>query len=68
MDALIEALTIFRKYANLPWPTNCEHDELVIMGVTREMVSDEDHKRLEELGFIYSESYEHYLSYKFGSA
>lgn len=68
MDQLIEALTIFRKYANLPWPTNCSHDELAIMGITREQVSDEDHARLYELGFIYSESNEVYISYKFGSA
>lgn len=68
MDDLIEALQIFLKYANYPNPTNCDHDVLCIMGVTREQVSDEDHKRLGELGFIWSEREECYRSFRFGSA
>jgi hypothetical protein len=67
MDGLIEALTIFRKYANLEWPTNCSHDVLGIAGVEREQVSDEDHARLDELGFLWDEHEGHYYSFKYGS-
>ena len=67
MNDLIEALQLFRKYANEKWPTHCEHDEMWIMGVGREMVSDADHKRLDELGFFWSEE-DCYKSFRFGSA
>jgi len=65
MDDLIEALQIFRKYANEKHPTNCEHDQLYIMGVDE--VSKEDEKRLDELGF-FREDDEGWSSYKFGNA
>jgi len=69
MKNLIEALTIFSKYADLEWPTHCEHDVMYIIGITREQVSDEDHAKLEELGFIWSDSEDGcYLSFRFGSA
>ncbi len=67
MDKLIEALQIFLKYRNEEYPTTCLHDELIISRITREMVSDEDHKRLEELSFIWSEEEELYHSFKYGS-
>lgn len=52
MDELIEALTIFRKYTDARWPTACEHDMLYVCGVPRELVSDEDNERLEQLHFV----------------
>ena len=68
MDKLIEALQIFLQYKNEEYPTNCGHDALYIMGVHRDMVSDADHKRLEELDFIWDEDEEVYFSFHFGSA
>ncbi len=68
LDALIEALTIFRKYANPHSPTTCAHDELWICGITPEEVSSTDTDRLETLGFIIDEDLGAFLSYRFGSA
>jgi uncharacterized protein CbrC (UPF0167 family) len=68
MDDLIEALQIFRKYKNEKWPTHCEHDVLYIMAVTKDEVSEEDQKRLDELGFTYGESDDAWISFRFGSA
>lgn len=69
MDDLIEALTIFRKYQNHRNPTHCEHDELMIMGVTSEEVAPEDQKRLDELGFLWSEGdFGCWRSFRYGSA
>ena len=71
MKDLIEALQIFLKYSDRGWPTHCEHDVLYIVGVTHDEVSDEDRKRLDELGFIFSEDAAGepgWLSYRFGSA
>jgi hypothetical protein len=68
MDDLIRALTIFLKYANVRWPTHCEHDELWIMGVDRADVSDEDHALLDVLGFQWDEADDSYKSFRFGSA
>lgn len=69
MDDLIEALTIFRKYKNVTNPMHCEHDTLMVVDVTKEEVSEQNAKRLEELGFLWSESSDGcWLSYRFGSA
>jgi hypothetical protein len=65
---LIEALTIFAKYNDQPYPTNCSHDELAIMGITREEMSGEDILRVEALGFLWDDTEEYWLSYKYGSA
>jgi hypothetical protein len=69
MSDLIEALQILLKYGNPKYPTNCEHDTLMINKIWPEDVSDEDKKRLEELGFFVSDAYgeEIFMSYKFGS-
>lgn len=69
LHELIEALTIFLKYKNPKRPTHCEHDVLSIMEVTKEEVSEEDTKRLEQLGFFWAEG-EHdcWISYRYGSA
>lgn len=71
MKDLIEALQIFLKYKDPEWPTHCEHDILCIMGVTFDEVSDEDKKRLDELGFVWLEDAcgePGWASFKFGSA
>lgn len=72
MKRLIEALTIFAKYQDLEWPTHCEHDVLYIMGITKDEVSEEDQKRLVELGFHWKkgggEEDPGWVSYHFGRA
>jgi hypothetical protein len=71
MKDLIEALQIFLKYRNEEWPTHCEHYILCIMGVTKDEVSEEDQKRLDELGFTYLDDAcgePGWASFKFGSA
>lgn len=68
MDDLIEALQIFRKYGNPDSPTHCEHDEMHVC-IHPKLVSEEDTKRLKELGFFPDREYgEGFKSYRFGSA
>lgn len=66
MKDLIEALNIFLKYGNPTYPTNCSHDELYV-DINPDEVSEEDKKRLDELGFFVNEESEGFSSYKFGS-
>ena len=68
MGDLIEALTIFKKYRNVQWPTNCSHDVLAIMEISQEEVSEKDKSRLDELGFLWSDEYYCWISFRFGSA
>lgn len=68
MEQLIQALQIFLKYGNPNNPTHCEHDEMTICGISPEDVSDEDKKKLDELGFFVSDSDNCFRSFKFGSA
>lgn len=68
MSNLIEALQIFLKYKDCKRPTNCSHDELAIMGIHKDEVSDDDFSRLENLGFLWDESDEYFFSFRFGSA
>jgi len=69
MDKLIEALQIFLKYGNPEYPTHCEHDVLHICGIYPEKVSEEDKKKLDELGFFVGEEWsDHFISFRFGSA
>ena len=49
-DDMIEACKIFKKYKDCKFPFNCNHDELYV-AVDPELVSNEDKKQLEELGF-----------------
>lgn len=67
MDKLIEALQIFRKYGNPGCPTHCGHDVLYIM-INPKEVSEEDKKKLDELGFRESDTGETFSSFWFGSA
>lgn len=67
MEDLIEALQIFMKYCgNVKYPTICDHDVLVVNVVSPDQVSEEDTKRLDELGFFPYEDYA-FASYRFGS-
>jgi len=68
MDDLIKALQIFLKYKNPKWPTNCSHDVLSIMELGRDEVSEDDIKTLDSLGFFWSDEYDCFISFKFGSA
>lgn len=64
-DDLIEACMIFKKYNNPNSPFHCEHDCLFV-DVPNENVSDEDVKRLDELGFFKDDN-DRFSSYRFGS-
>jgi hypothetical protein len=69
MKDLIEAITIMMKYCgNDKYPTHCEHDVLYFPNVDYDEVSDEDKKRLEELGFVENTEFgSGFMSYRFGS-
>ena len=66
MSNLIEALQIFLKYRDEQFPTQCEHDMLYVH-VDPSVVSGEDIKRLEEIGFFIAEELECFASYVYGS-
>jgi hypothetical protein len=68
MEDLIKALQIFLKYKNEQYPTHCEHDILIIVGITEEEISAEDKIELEKLGFHWDSEYDGWASYKYGSA
>lgn len=68
MDKLIEALTIFRRYKNEERPTHCEHDILGVVGIGKDEVSSEDTAKLDALGFFWSDEYDCWASFHFGSA
>jgi hypothetical protein len=70
MEDLIEALRIFKKYVkdDWPFPFHCEHDILMIGDVEPFKVSEEDTKRLDELGFFVSSEFpDSFVSLRFGS-
>ena len=69
MKDLIEALTILAKYMDREQknPTHCEHDVLYVCHIEPEEVSEEDLKRLDELGFFPDEDGEGFMSFRFGS-
>lgn len=69
MKDLIEALAILQKYANDDrCPTCCGHDTLYIgCDITLDKVSDDDVKRLDELGIFWSDSEDSFISFRFGS-
>lgn len=68
MEKLIEALQIFLKYQNHTYPTHCEHDILLVVGITEEEVSQEDKDKLSELKFHWNSEYDSWASYRYGSA
>jgi hypothetical protein len=69
MEDLIKALQILLKYGNPEWPTQCEHDILIVWGIDPSIVSEEDIKTLDDLGFTISGEYgeDTFVSYRFGS-
>jgi hypothetical protein len=52
MEDLIKALQILLKYGNPKYPTVCSHDELNIVGINPELISDSDKNELRNLGFL----------------
>lgn len=68
MKSLIEALQIFLKYKDVSSPTHCEHDVLYVVGIPEGLVSAEDTKKLDDLGFFWSDSDDCWISFRFGSA
>lgn len=49
---LLESMQIFSKYDNGAYsPTNCEHDKISLFAANPYDVSEEDIKRLDELGW-----------------
>lgn len=66
LEELLEAFTIFVKYDEGEYPTNCSHDELAVL-IDPEKVSESDAFRLGELGFFISKEYDGFASYKYGS-
>ena len=71
MDDLIEALQIFSKYLdekNDHTPTHCEHDVFMVVDIEEDALSEEDAKRLSELSFDWSDEWDAFCSYRFGSA
>lgn len=67
LEALIEALNIFRKYGNPERPTHCEHDKLQVV-IDPSTVSKEDTEILADLGFHVDREDKCFYSYRFGSA
>jgi hypothetical protein len=65
MQDLITALQIFLKYGNPMYPTDCEHNELFVW-IDPAIVSKEDKKELERLGFTPYEDKDIFHSYRFG--
>ncbi|MBQ9023848.1 MAG: hypothetical protein IJ105_01350 [Bacilli bacterium] len=67
MKDLIEALKIFEKYiGDEKYPTWAEHDEFGVC-CRKEIMTEEDIKKLDELGFFYDENYDCFVSFKYGS-
>lgn len=68
MKDLLEAITIMAKYIDdTRWPTNCSHDTLRFNTIDNTLVSEEDIKRLEELGFEKDDDTGGFYSFRFGS-
>lgn len=68
MKDLIKALNIFLKYKDNYNPTHCKHDTLYVVGISYEEVCDSDKEALKGLGFHWSDEYDCWCSYRFGSA
>ena len=66
LSRLIEALNILLKYGDVQYPTHCEHDVLTVC-VDPSIVSKDDIKRLDDLGFFVSEE-GCFKSFEYGSA
>lgn len=69
MKDLIEALTILAKYGDSYAPTHCEHDVFAVAGIKvgKDTVPADDVVRLNALGFHWSDEYDCWASFRFGS-
>jgi hypothetical protein len=70
MNNLIKSLVIFSKYfdGDTSYPTRCEHNTLILCVANDEdVISDEDKKELDSLGWHWSEEFECWCSFDFGS-
>jgi len=68
MKELIEALKIFMKYKDMSYPIHCERDVLYVRYNKKELeISEQDVKRLDELGFFWDEDQQCFQSFRFGS-
>ena len=65
MEDLIKALQIFLKYGNKDRPTWAEHD-VFIVNIEPSIVSEEDIKALDELGFGPACGDDWFISSRFG--
>lgn len=67
MRDFIEAMNILLEYhqSDVYSPFHCEHDVLAVHFVHPEVVSEDDLKRLNDLGFVPDS--DHFVSYRFGS-
>lgn len=68
MKDLIEALTIFAKYTKEYAPTHCEHDVFIVHYVGEDVPTEDERKRLDELGFLWMDEYDGWGSFRFGSS
>lgn len=68
MDDLIEALKMFKEKGDTHYPFHCEHDTLYMnTEYVADQFSEEELKRLEELGFMWHEGNRYFMSHRFGS-
>lgn len=71
MEDFIKAMKIFQKYMKEDCrnPFHCEHDILLVCCVDVDVVSEEDKKLLDDLGFFPGGDYEDEIwsSFRFGS-
>jgi hypothetical protein len=69
MKELAESLQIFLKYFEDCYaPTHCIHDLLILSAANVEHgMSEADSKRLEDLGWHWSDEYECWCSFRYGS-
>lgn len=63
---LIEALQIMLKHGDVKYPTHCEHSELHIYPNNMDF-TQEELRRLDELGFFPDDDLDGFCSYKYGS-
>ena len=66
MEDLIEALQIFLKYGDYPFPTYSEDEKLYILSIDTGDVSAEDKARLHKLGFFVDRERNEFASFRFG--
>lgn len=70
MGDLIKALQILQRYRDEQFPTICEHDIIIFVGIDPTDVSEEDKEELKRLGVLHGDPYGDpcFYSYRFGSA